>query len=158
MSFLKYFLASVGVVLLSIVSSLGYNYYVDHQTNPLTEDNVINLNVQETVESFFNPQMTTAEEVYVLREQLAERERCTTEFLNIPDNVLPSIVKVVLGNKGSCTIKDIVDEFDKNYSHVYRHIAQPAENDTIKLPPSVESDTLLNTKNLQLIKEKRSNE
>jgi len=157
-------LGIIGVVVLSCVSSLGYNHYVN-KTNVTTEDTTVSAQVEEAVAQVYNPTFETVDDIFVFRRQLAEVDSINTVFKNIPDDALVNISKVVIGRNGHANKKSIVEEFLKNYKPIYQYIDPTTtipqttrSGDTIRLPASKESDTVINGQHFKLIKEVSSNE
>lgn len=164
--FLCFVLAAVGVVLLSIVSSLGYNYYVDHNSDLMQEDTEISTQLKEAVVQVVNPTFTTVEEVHQFRQQEFEKNSIDSTFMIIPPDALTTISNVVIGQSGFATKESIVKEFRRNYDPIYQYI-KPDEIhkalqlekpvDSVKLPVKIRSaddDTItVNGKKFKMVKE-----
>lgn len=161
-------LAIVGVVVLSCVSSLGYNHYVN-KTNIVTPGDTMSAQIEEAVAQVNNPTFLTVEDVFQFRQREAEKDSINLLFKSIPDDVLFNISKVVIGRNGQADKKSIAEEFRKNYKPIYQYIPSTPStssassqtskpNDTIGLPYSIRADTVINGRHFQLIKETRSNE
>lgn len=159
-------LAIVGVVMLSIVSSLSYNHYVNKVDPSITtEDTTMSVQTVEALAQVINPTFTSVDDVHQFYRQQVERNSIDSIFMAIPPDVLTNIAQVVIGRMGQADKKSIVEEFKKNYTPVYQYIkpenqmsALNKSRDTIKLPPSTKTDTIINGKHFQLIKETVSNE
>ena len=164
--FLNVLLAAVGVVLLSIVSSLSYNHYVN-KVDPgiTTEDTLTGVQVAETMAQVINPTFKSTDDVREFYQHEIERISTDSVFMAIPYDVLINISQVVIGRNGHADKKSIVEEFRQNYKPVYQYIKpkeieqlQTLKGDSIKLPPNIRADTIINGKKFQLIKETVSNE
>ncbi len=169
-------LALVGVVLLSVVSSLGYNHYVN-EVNPgfMSKDTTtFGVQLEEAVAQVTNPEFTTVNDVFEFYERTSKQKEVDSIFLTIPPKVLVNIAKVVIGREGTATKESIVDEFRQNYDAIYKHLIDnpdseitlvPDESstrsvqvgDTLSLPPGVTHDTVINGKKFRLVKETKEN-
>lgn len=158
-----------GVLLLSIVSSLGvYNYMEEHY--PRVEDtqaSSVPTSTEELVTQVLNPIMTSVDEIVQFRMMLAESEIYDSIFMSVPTDILVNISQVVIGKYGTATKKDIAEEYLQNYNDVYRYIVQretpptvtlPSSSDTLKLPPRNKDDTVYNGEHFILVKELKQNQ
>ena len=163
---LCFVLAVVGVVLLSVVSSLGCYYYVDHNSDLMQEDTEISTQLEEAVVQVINPTFTTVEDVHQFRQQEFEKNSIDSAFMAIPPDALTTISRVVIGQSGFATKESIVREFRKNYDPIYQYIKpdeihkalQPEKPaDSVKLPiklKSADEDTItVNGKKFKMVKE-----
>ena len=149
--FLLGLLMCIGVVALSIVSSLGYNYYEDQKYSGfLTEDTTNYVQVEKAVAQVLNPVFTTVDDVYQFYQHRADENSLDSTFMSIPNDVLINISQVVLGRQGSATIRDIVYEYRQKYKSVYQYI-KPLDStainkpmDSVKTPPAIRADTVIN--------------
>lgn len=156
-------LGIIGVVVLSCVSSLGYNHYVNKTEIVTPGDTTVSAQIEDAVAQVNNPTFLTVEDVFQFRERQAEEDSINVTFNNIPPEALINISKVVIGRNGHADKKSIVEEFYKNYKPVYQYIPSVTidplkQNDSVKLPPNIRADTMINGKHFQLIKETSSNE
>lgn len=157
--FIYVLLAAVGVVLLSIVSSLGYNHYVSSVYPELTEeDTIVGVQVSEAVTQVINPTFKSVGDVFQFREREAEQDSIDATFFSIPPDVLTNIAQVVIGRDGQADKKSIVKEYNDRYRQVYKYLppnppAYTAVPETIKTPPSIERDTIINGQVVKIIKE-----
>lgn len=156
--FMYVLLAAVGVVLLSIVSSLGYNHYVSSVYPELTEeDTIVGVQVSEAVTQVINPTFKSVGDVFQFREREAEQDSIDTTFFSIPPDVLTNIAQVVIGRDGQADKKSIVKEYNDRYRQVYKYLPPnppaTAVPETIKTPPSIERDTIINGQVVKIIKE-----
>lgn len=156
--FMYVLLAAVGVVLLSIVSSLGYNHYVSSVYPELTEeDTIVGVQVSEAVTQVINPTFKSVGDVFQFREREAEQDSIDATFFSIPPDVLTNIAQVVIGRDGQADKKSIVKEYNDRYRQVYKYLPPnppaTAVPETIKTPPSIERDTIINGQVVKIIKE-----
>lgn len=98
--------------------------------------------VAELYNSVANPSFSTVEEVVVYRDLQVEKQQMDSIFLNIPQETLETVAKVVINKHGKATAKSIVQEFLLNQKQVYQYIGDipkkptPAEtDDTILIQP-----------------------
>ena len=126
------FMAVAVVVLLSVLSSAGYNYYLDRNCEPTyDEDNSVEVQIEETVAQLINPSMCSVDEVYkVYRDRIAQM-RCDSIFVSIPSHVIVNVASVVIGRNASATQQDIVDEYEKNYDSVYKFLSTNPNSEKI---------------------------
>lgn len=156
--FMYVLLAAVGVVLLSIVSSLGYNHYVSSVYPELTEeDTIVGVQVSEAVAQMINPTFKSVGDVFQFREREAEQDSIDATFLSIPPDVLTNIAQVVIGRDKQADKKSIVKEYNDRYRQVYKYLPPNPPTvvvpETIKTPPSIERDTIINGQVVKIIKE-----
>lgn len=163
---MQFFLTAVGVVLLSVASSLGVYYYMSHE-NVDSKDATVNVQVQEAIEQVTDPVMLSVEEILQVQHDAIEYEKYDSLFKAMPQDVLINIAQVVIGKQHRATRKDIAEEFYKHYKPVYQYI-KPQEqstlsstnnqvkNDSLKERPLNKSDTIINGKVFQLVKEGRT--
>lgn len=130
-SFLNALLIAVSVVVLSIVSSLGYNYYTN-QPSSGSEDTLVSADVQTVVAQVLNPTFTSVDDVFEFYEQKVEQNSIDSTFMTIPHEALVNITQVIIGRKGNASIKDIVCEFRQKYKDIYQYI-KPQESVQNKL-------------------------
>lgn len=159
--FMYVLLAAVGVVLLSIVSSLGYNHYVSSVYPELTEeDTIVGVQVSEAVTQVINPTFKSVGDVFQFREREAEQDSIDATFFSIPPDVLTNIAQVVIGRDGEANKKSIVKEYNDRYRQVYKYLPPnppaTAVPETIKTPPSIERDTVINGRVFKIIKETKN--
>lgn len=149
---LNFILACVGVVLLSCVSSLGYNYYTDSEKTS-TEDTLQQVvQFEQAVAQAADPTFTSVDDVFQFYERQVEIKATDSIFLTIPPDALRNIAQVIIGNKGSATKKDIVEEFKHRYRSIYQYIkpsVQTQQDDTIHIRSA---DTIINGEHFKLIK------
>lgn len=152
-NFVYTLLAAIGVVLLSIVSSLGYNHYVDSEQTA-TKDTI---QANEALVQTIDPTFKSVEDVFQFREREAERDSIDVTFFSIPPDVLTNIARVVIGRDGQADKKSIVKEYNDRYRQVYKYLPPnppaTAVPETIKTPPSIERDTVINGQVVKIIKE-----
>lgn len=148
---LNFILACVGVVLLSCVSSLGYNYYMDdsEKTSEDTLQQVVQF--EQAVAQAADPTFTSVDDVFQFYERQVEIRSIDSVFLSIPPDALRNITNVIIGNKGRATKKEIVEEFRQRYRSVYQYIKpiQAQQGDTIHIRSA---DTIINGEHFKLIK------
>lgn len=157
---------------LGLASWLGYNHYKERRNCPILAEKGATDSVQiaKLFEQVNNPQMTTPESVYYLRTKMVEYNTIDSIFLSIQPSVLVNVANVAIGNKGSVTKKDIVEEYMKNYEGIYRHLMAsdivgslitspdslptPLKPDSmnVPVPPLIEVDTIINGQHVKLIK------
>lgn len=157
----------VGVVGLSVASSLGYNHYKERNCPILTVKGATDsASMVKILEQVNNPVMTTMESVCHMRTKMVEYSTIDSAFLSIPPSILINVANVAIGNKGKVTKKDIVEEYMKNYEGIYRHLKLPPltgnpdplpnslspETIRVPLPPIIEVDTIINGHHVKLIK------
>ena len=134
-------LTIVGVVALSIVSSLGYNYYEDQKLSDFQEDTTVN--VQQAVAQVLNPVFTSVEDVFQFYERTTEENSLDSTFMSIPPDALINIAQVVIGRNGTATIRDIVYEYRQKYKSLYQYIkpidniTSESQDSTGKTPPDI---------------------
>lgn len=152
---LNFLLACVGVVVLSCVSSLGYNYYTESDKTS-TEDTLQQVvQFEQAFAQIADPTFTSADDVFQFYERQTEQKLTDSIFLAIPPDALRNIAQVIIGNKGNATKKDIVDEFRQRYRSVYQYIkpvetpVQAQQSDTIHIRSA---DTIINGEHFKLIK------
>lgn len=152
---LNFLLACVGVVVLSCVSSLGYNYYMESDKTS-TEDTLQQVvQFEQMLTQTADPKFTSVDDVFQFYERQVEIKSIDSVFLAIPPDALRNIAQVIIGNKGSATKKDIVDEFRQRYRSVYQYIkpietpVQAQQGDTIHIRSA---DTIINGERFKLIK------
>jgi hypothetical protein len=113
-------LTIVGVVALSIVSSLGYNYYEDQKLSDFREDTTAT--VEQQLAEVMNPVFMSVDDVYQFYERTVEEKSIDSTFMSIPPDVLINIAQVVIGRNGKATVRDIVYEFKQKYKTLYQYI------------------------------------
>lgn len=143
--FLNGLLVAIGVMALSIVTSLGYNHYVAQETpDAITEDTMDwNVQVNDAVMQVINPTFMSIDEVYRCRMEMVDMDSINQAFMSIPIETLTDISKVLIGNEGWTSKKAIVEEYRNRYDSIYKHLTHESNN-----PPSdtavVISDTVIN--------------
>lgn len=158
------FLVLLGALVISIASPLIYDHYVDDTECCSIGDAVDSVSVDWAVAQVMNPVFTDIDEVLVYQENQLEDRSIDSVFFSIPKEALIDISKVLIGRSSRATKFSIVEEYKKNYQSTYKYLADDkpkvpiATGDTIKLPPSKTSDTVINGKHYKLIKETSSNE
>lgn len=152
---LNFLLACVGVVVLSCVSSLGYNYYMESDKTS-TEDTLQQVvQFEQMLTQTADPKFTSVDDIFRFYQRQIEIKSTDSVFLAIPPDALRNIAQVIIGNKGSATKKDIVDEFRQRYRSVYQYIkpvetsVQAQQDDTIHIRSA---DTIINGERFKLIK------
>ena len=118
-------LGVLGIVVLSVVSSLGVNYYERHY---VSEKDTIN--IEESIANVMDPVLYNPVDVYNLQQELSDEYTVDSVFLSIPPNVLLNIAKVAIGRNVGTTKKEIVEEFRRHYADIYQFINEQPE-DTI---------------------------
>ena len=163
-NFLKVFLAGVGVVLLSIASSLSYEYYKDQYKADESEGAQFMVQLENVVTEYLDPTFHNIDEVLIYKQNLANYYTCDSILLSMPENTLVQISQVLIGRCGTATKESIANEYRLNYEKIYKHIkeSEPVQspqsaNDTIKLPPSTTDDTIINNRHFKLVKETLNN-
>lgn len=156
-NFMSFLLLVIGVISLSVASSLGTWYYLG-KDNPTKDATTTNVQIEEIIEQVRNPRFTTPMDVLQFYQRIENQYETDSIFEIIPEDVLINISNVVIGRNGYATKETIVEEYTKNYRAVYQYIKPNAittsnNNDTIKLPPHSKSDTVINGKHFKLIKE-----
>lgn len=166
--FVYVLLTIVGVVALSIVSSLGYNYYEDQKyADYLLEDTTENAQLEEAVASVLNPTFTSVDDVYQFRQRIADENSIDSTFRAIPQEALINIAQVVIKRQGSATKRDIVYEYRQNYNTVYKFIdssintklsERPKDSSDVQLDkllneasPKIRTDTIIDGKKFTII-------
>ena len=95
--------------------------------------------VVELYNSIANPSFSTVEEVVVYRDLQVEKQQMDSIFLNIPQETLETVAKVVINKHGKATAKSIVQEFLLNQKQVYQYIGDIPD----KTAPVETEDTIL---------------
>lgn len=163
---MQFLLASVGVVLLSVVSSLGvYNYVCEKEISSYTKGTEYSVQIEDIIEQMTNPEFKDVNAVVSYRKKQQVWYEIDSIFESIPYETLKTVSQVVIGRNGSAAKKDLVDEYEKNYSTVYRYIKAdnvpkdpPIQSGTIKVSLPTEYDTIINGKAFKLITETKSDE
>ena len=123
--FLNGLLVAIGVMALSIVTSLGYNHYVtQEQPEFFTNEDTLDWNVQvnDAVMQVINPTFMSIDEVYRCRMEMTDIDSINHAFMSIPIETLTDISKVLIGNEGWASKKSIVEEYRKRYDSIYKHL------------------------------------
>lgn len=130
--FLIWFLAMIGVVVVSVVSSLAYNHYVTQESpDAVTEDTMdLDIQVNNAVMQVIDPSFMSVEEVQRFRTEMVNTDSIDKVFVSIPTETLIDVAKVVIGNYGWATKKAIVEEYQEHGS-IYKHLTHEPSN-----PPS----------------------
>lgn len=143
-------LSCLGVILLSLASSLGYHAVIDNAAEKdSTQVSALVDSLQET-----DLVMTSIDEVIQDHREFLSNEYYDSVYLSIPEEILVSVTKVVLGRLGKATVPDIVQEYLKNFQTLYRFLpaspeqipetpaVAPQNNDSVKIPAT--KDTVIN--------------
>lgn len=156
-------LTFVGVVLLSVASSLSFNYYMS-KVHPelISKDANVSVQVQEAVTQVTNPTFKSVDDVRQYRQRVYDEDAVDSIFLSMPDDAMTAISQVVIGRLSFATKKDIVEEFRRNYKPVYQYIKvidptlqqSPGEDtsDNSKTPPALKADTTNSTQPIKVEK------
>ena len=151
-------LVLLGALVISVVSPLVYDRYVEDNclTTGDTKDSVT---VHMAVAQVLNPQFTDVQDVLQHQEEVKNDAFVDSVYIHIPKDALYNISRVVIGRAGSATKRSIVHEYIANYNNVYKYIKEKVpltRGDTIKLPPSSSTDTIIDGKHFKLIKETKN--
>jgi hypothetical protein len=128
--FMAIVLASVGVVLLSVASSLGVYYYTDRYCGITDEDAEIGAQIETAVAQVTNPTFTSIDDVCQFHRQQVQQKTIDSTFTSIPVATLMNISQVLIGRDGFVTKEDVVREFQRHYEPIYKYIdpdTQPKE-------------------------------
>jgi len=157
--FMQIFATCVAVVLLSVVSSLGVYHYKSQDSGFTEKGTAVNVQLQEAIEQVTNPVMLSVDDVMQFKQRVTEEHTYDSVFRMIPDDVLQNVAQVVIGRQHGANMRDLVDEFRRNYKNVYQYIKcseTAPQSDTSSIPkaPSVKTvaDTIIDGKAFRLIK------
>lgn len=115
----------IGVVLLSIVSSLGV-YHYENQKSILSGSQEDTLDVQEMIAQVNNPTFTSIDAVHQYYHNVIDNASIDSTFKSIPLEALINISQVIIGRQGKASVRDIVYEYRQKYRSLYQYI-KPTE-------------------------------
>jgi hypothetical protein len=146
--FILVMLCAAAFLLAGYAAAIGYS---DHEKLKSLKKAVEQKELVYSSDEFF-----TVSDVLVQRQILKEDKEVERIFLEMPEETLKDVAKVVLGKSSmqSCNPYTIVEEYKLNYDNVYKHLEKedpPREQvpDTITLKKET-PDTILSIKNTHL--------
>lgn len=159
----------IGVVVLSVLSSLGCYYYLGDQKLPEQKDTTIVAPADTAELATLDTDMLSIENVVNYRRQIFKEDYYDSVFFVIPEPVLIDVCKVIIGRQCKLTMANIVEEFLRNNDSIYKHIAEPdieplplepdvrlRAGDTLKIPDFLTKDTMIDGIHIQLIANPRT--
>lgn len=117
----------VGVVVLSVLSSLGTYYYLGDQLFPEQKDTVV---VADSAAAQPDLAFTSIEQVLQDRHLCKEYALYDSIYRVIPEDLLMNIAKIIIARQGSATVKDIAEEFMRNYKITFQRTEVSAPETT----------------------------
>lgn len=152
-------LVLLGVVVLSVLSSLGTYYYLGDKVFPEQKDTVLVNNDSVPQDQAF----TSAEQVLQDRHLCQEYAFYDSVYRSIPEDILKGISNLIIARQGNVTVKDIAEEFVRNYKMIFQRTETVPTSETVTAKPdtAVErevhkiptptTDTVINGQHYQLI-------
>ena len=125
-TFLNGFLICIGVVLLSVVSSAGYNLWYENHADACISQEDTTTYVQNAVAQVLNPTFMSIDDVNQYYQKVTDESSIDSTFRSIPFETLVNIAQVIIGREGRATKRDIVYEYRQKYKSLYQYI-KPAE-------------------------------
>lgn len=125
---MKRFLYGLLIVVIATVMSVAANVgLIKYDNNPVTKfvaQSVGTTEVSACLDSLVNPEFTSVNDVFVLRDRLANDAYVDSVFLSLSPNVLQNVSSVLLKRQRTFTKYDIVGEYAKG-GDVYDILTSP---------------------------------
>lgn len=125
---MKRFLYGLLIVVIATVTSVAANVgLMKYDNNPVTKfvaQSVGTTEVSACLDSLVNPEFTSVNDVFVLRDRLANDAYVDSVFLSLSPNVLQNVSSVLLKRQRTFTKYDIVGEYAKG-GDVYDILTSP---------------------------------
>ena len=124
---MKNFFIGLAVVLGIIAAALCFTGHF--KLNTL--DEAVNTRLDSTavlkaIDAKLVPTFTSADDIVDFRQDILEQKKCDSIFLKMPDKTLFNVASVLIKKNGSCTKKDVVQEF-REHSDIYNNLPPEAD-------------------------------
>lgn len=127
---MKKFLYGLLIVVIATVVSVAANVgLMKYDNNPVTKfvaQSVGTTEVSACLDSLVNPEFTSMNDVFVLRDRLANNAYVDSVFLSLNPNALQNVCSVLLKRQRTFTKYDIVGEYAKG-GDIYNILTSPPQ-------------------------------
>lgn len=110
------------VLMLSVMASVCITFAYHHFVIKSAIGDRVTYAANEVVEDYFHPLFTSDTEAVVFYDDFVDEVATDSIFTNMPRDVLINVARVVSKQKEVFDVKDIVEEYLRHYSTVYRHL------------------------------------